>query len=355
MQRTKGGMASVISGFISSDAEKHGYKLEHFISHVEGGPGEKLIVFLKCFFRLLVTRDAALAHIHTACDASFYRKAILAFVCRLKGVPVIMHIHGADFDSFYLKGSRFTKAFIKSSLKHCDRVIVLSAYWKRFFQDNLALNNIVVLFNAVNYEAFSACCTIPQHINSFLFLGRLGERKGIYDLVKAVDILIKQESRRELKFYFAGDGEVEEVRKLVKQLDLQDQIELLGWVGDKQKMEVLLKADTVVLPSYNEGLPVALLEAMAAGKVILSTPVGGIPDLVSEGINGFLISPGDISGLAASIKHICQHPDEMRVISKNNSRKIEAEYSNIKINEQLFALYDTILADRGKLSPVSSS
>jgi glycosyltransferase involved in cell wall biosynthesis len=346
VERTKGGMASVIQSLMESNAAAHGYHLEHFTSHVEGSAFEKLTFFLKCFFKLLVKSDIALVHIHTACDASFYRKAIFARICRLKGIPVIMHIHGADFHSFFLNANKTIQAFIKSSLKGCDKVIVLSSYWENFFKDNMALNNVVILFNAVDHEAFSACLTIPNNINGFLFLGRLGERKGIYDLIKAIDILINQENLRNLKFYFAGDGEVEEVKKIVTGLKLNDNVEVLGWVDDKLKKQVLLKADTVVLPSYNEGLPVALLEAMAAGKIILSTPVGGIPDLVAEGINGYLIAPGDISGLVSNIKKISQHPDEMIVIANKNTKKIETEYSSIKVNEQLFNMYDVILLAR---------
>ena len=351
VQRTKGGIASVIQGQTESNAADYGYRLTHLISHVEGGAFEKMTFFFKSFFKLLFKGNVALVHIHTACDASFYRKAILASVCHLKGIPVIMHIHGADFDSFYLHANRFVKGLIRRSLKGCDTVIVLSTYWKSFFEDKMALQNVVILFNAVNIDAFKDCCTVPDKIGAFLFLGRLGERKGIYDLIKAIDILINHENLQQLRFYFAGDGEVEQVKKIVTQLRLDEYIKVLGWVDNKLKRDVLLKADTVVLPSYNEGLPVALLEAMAAGKVILSTPVGGIPDLITEGNNGFLIEPGDVNGLVASIKHIYQSPDEMKIISKNNSEKIQAEYSTVKINEQLFTLYNKVVCAKNYQSP----
>lgn len=343
IQRTKGGMASVIQGLTESDAASSDYRLTHFTSHVEGSAFEKLAVFFKCFFRLLFVPNIALVHIHTACDASFYRKAIFAAVCHVKGVPVIMHIHGADFDSFYLNANKFLRDVIRKTLKGCNMVIVLSAYWKAFFEDKAGLDNVVVLFNAVNVDAFKNCCTVPHNIGAFLFLGRLGERKGIYDLIKAIDILVNKEGMEDLKFYFAGDGEVDEVKKIVNQHHLDKYVSVLGWVDDAEKKEVLLKADTVVLPSYNEGLPVALLEAMAAGKVILSTPVGGIPDLITEGLNGFLITPGDVNGLVKHIKHISQSPDQMAVISKNNAEKIKEEYSSHEINGQLFELYNSIL------------
>jgi len=350
VQRTKGGIASVIQGFIESNAEKHGYRLQHFVSHVEGSAVEKLSYFLKCFFKILFKSKIDLVHIHTACDASFYRKAIFALVCHLRGIPVIMHIHGADFDSFYLNANPLVKALIKKSLKGCDVVIVLSAYWKEFFESKLALNNIVILFNAVNVDAFKDCFTSPHNISAFLFLGRLGERKGIYDLIKAIDILINQEHLTQLQFYFAGDGDVDEVKKIITQLNLDLNVKVLGWADDNVKKDVFLKVDTVVLPSYHEGLPVALLEAMAAGKVILSTPVGGIPDLVKEGSNGFLVTPGDVNALVKNIKRIYQSPDEMAIISQINAKKIQAEYNSVEINQQLFKMYDRVLTPKKVLT-----
>ncbi|MBD1394642.1 glycosyltransferase [Mucilaginibacter glaciei] len=350
VERTKGGMASVIQGLTESNADAYGYQLTHYTSHVEGNAIEKLSFFFTCLFKLLFKRNIALVHIHTACDASFYRKAIFASICHKKGVPVIMHIHGADFDTFYSNAHKAIQRIIRRSLKRCNKVIVLSAYWKKFFEETICLNNVVVLFNAVNVDAFKSCSVIPYNIGAFLFLGRLGERKGIYDLVKAIDILVHQENMQHLQFYFAGDGEVDEVKKLITQLNLDQYIDVLGWVGEDQKKEVLLKADTVVLPSYNEGLPVALLEAMAAGKVILSTAVGGIPDLVTEQVNGFLITPGDINSLVTTIKHIYHSPGQMELISKNNVKKIRNEYSSVKINQQLFQLYnDTLLAGNKSL------
>ena len=342
IERTKGGIATVIQGLIDSKPEEHGYTIEHITSHVEGSALDKLKFFFSSLFKLLARPRAALVHFHTASDASFYRKAILAFFCRIKGIPVFMHIHGADFDSFYLKANPLVRRFIRDSLKNCNKVIVLSGYWKTFFQESMQLNNVEILYNAVNCETYIHSCTVPQNLNNFLFLGRLGERKGVYDLVKAIDILVNVEGLKQLKFHFAGDGEIDEVSKMVQNLNLTKNVEILGWVNSETKIDVLKKVDTVVLPSYNEGLPVALLEAMAAGKIILSTYVGGIPDLITEGVNGYLINPGDIVGIVYHIKYIIAHAEEMKIISQNNSDKINREFNSIQINKQLFNLYDMV-------------
>jgi glycosyltransferase involved in cell wall biosynthesis len=346
IERSRGGIATVIKGMIDSNPQQHGYYYEQYVTHVEGSTAEKVKVFTKAFFKMLFSVDVSLVHIHAACDGSFLRKGIVALLCRLKGVPAVMHIHGADFDSFYAKSQSIVKLLIRTTLRQCARVIVLSNYWKKYFEDEMKLENIEVIFNAVNTEIFAACNTTPHNIKSFLFLGRLGERKGVYDLLKAIDQLVNKQGLQDLMFYLAGDGEVAEVSKIVEGLALNNNVKVLGWVGNNDKPGLLSKVDTVLLPSYNEGLPVALLEAMAAGKVILSTRVGGIPDLITEHVNGYLIEPGDVESLAIGIKYISENPGEMEIISRNNILKIKEEFNSVEINQQVFRLYDQILNKR---------
>ncbi|RZL44562.1 MAG: glycosyltransferase family 1 protein [Pedobacter sp.] len=341
IERTKGGIASVIKGMLDSDAQANGYQLIHLESHVEGSAIEKLFYLFKSLFQFLTTTKISLVHIHTASDASFYRKSIFVWCAVLRGIPVVMHVHGADFDSFYLK-SKF-KAYFRKTFKVCKSVIVLSNFWKVFFEKNMQLKNTFVLYNAVNCDAFSSCYTAPQNIKNFLFLGRLGERKGIYDLVNAINLLVNNEGFTDLKFYFAGDGDIAEVTSLVDKLHLSPYIEILGWVNNEMKPKILMKADTLILPSYNEGLPVALLEAMAAGKVIITTPVGGIPDLITDSVNGFLIQPGDVNAISSMIKYISLHPKEMTIIAHNNMAKINNEFNSKNVDLQLFKLYNLII------------
>ncbi|TCD01980.1 glycosyltransferase family 1 protein [Pedobacter frigidisoli] len=340
ISRTKGGMASVLKGFMDRADDFRGFELTLLTSHVEGSAGEKLQFFFKCLIKLMFTKSVSLVHVHTACDASFYRKAIFTFVCKLRKIPVFIHIHGADFDSFYLNSNKFIQGIISKTLKSATRVIVLSKYWQDFFYENMKLENVVVLFNAVNCELFNTCVTVPKNISSFLFLGRLGERKGTYDLINAIDKLSKDIECENLSFVFAGDGEIDKVKEIISDKNLGKYIDVLGWIDEKMKLEALSKSDTVVLPSYNEGLPVALLEAMAAGKVVLSTPVGGIPDLVYEDVNGFLIKPGDVDALASRIKYIAHNPDQMRIISEKNMLKIKENFDAVAINGQLLELYN---------------
>lgn len=314
-------------------------QFRHIVSHVEGSAGEKIGQNIKAASAFMKERHVDVVHIHVASGASFYRKSLFVALCRLRKIPVVMHVHGADFDSFFLQSSGTAKRYIRKTFASCSAVLVLSPSWRDFFVQHITDKNVAVLHNGVYTPVFDACYTMPANLNKFLFLGRLGQRKGVYDLLEAVDRLVNGEQRRDLLFYLAGDGEVEEVSKLVAQKQLTANVQVLGWIGEQEKLEWLKKADTMVLPSYNEGLPMSILESMAAGKVIISGRVGGIPDLVTDGENGFLITPGDVESLQKHIVYVATHPDEMIEMAKHNRQKIAEEYNLQKLNAWLFSLY----------------
>jgi glycosyltransferase involved in cell wall biosynthesis len=269
---------------------------------------------------------------------------------RLLGRPVVLHTHGADFDEFYHRSPAFIKPFFRFIFSLCSRILVLSGFWRSFFIKHAEPKKVEILHNGVYASVFSEHFTAPTNLSRFLFLGRLGQRKGVYDLLQAIDILVNKERHSDLQFFLAGDGDIDEVNRIIAEKQLTQHVQLLGWLQEKEKMEWFRQVDTIVLPSYNEGLPMALLEAMAAGKIIISTRVGGIPDLVEDGKNGFLMTPGDIDKLCQSIVYVKNHPAEMITMAKDNQEKILQDYNLATINQQLFAIYREVLAEKSRRS-----
>jgi glycosyltransferase involved in cell wall biosynthesis len=139
-----------------------------------------------------------------------------------------------------------------------------------------------------------------------LALGRLGQRKGTYDLLRAVESL-PAHVRSRVHLRLAGDGEVDQVRAQVAARGLGDTVDVVGWLGPRERDEALRQADIFVLPSYDEGLPMALLEAMAHGLVPITTPVGGIPEAVTDGVHGLLVPPGDPAALARALHRLVEN------------------------------------------------
>ncbi|QIL77334.1 glycosyltransferase family 4 protein [Hymenobacter sp. HDW8] len=333
-------MATVIRDMLANTAS--GVEFIHFVSHGEGSASEKISSASRAFLKLLQESDIDVVHIHVASDASFYRKSLFVLQCRVRRIPVVMHVHGADFDTFYNQSGALQKAYIRKIFSQCSKILVLSSFWQTFFRQNITPDNVEVLHNGVYPAAFASCFTTPDNLNRFLFLGRLGQRKGVYDLLKAVEDLKNKHPQTNLRFYLAGDGEIEQVQQLIEAKGLIEQVKVLGWMGDEEKRHWLQQADTMVLPSYNEGLPMSILEAMAGGKIIISSRVGGIPDLVTEGVNGFLITPGDVESLSKHITYVATHPAEMLQMARSNQQKIEADYNLEKLNAWLVAMYHDI-------------
>ena len=132
-------------------------------------------------------------------------------------------------------------------------------------------------------------------------MGRIGARKGAFDLIRAFAQLPPVPQSQ---LWLAGDGEIEQARALVAQLNLGERVQILGWIEAEQRSHLLAESDIFVLPSYNEALPMALLEAMAWGLPVVSCPVGGIADFVCSGQNGLLVTSGNLEQLTAALQSL---------------------------------------------------
>jgi glycosyltransferase involved in cell wall biosynthesis len=343
IERTKGGMATVINDQLNNQIINTHHQLSYLISHVEGSIIEKAIYSLKSLFYILFHhRKYDIIHLHTAADASFYRKSILLRISNLLNVKTILHMHGSDFDSFYLNSKPVLKKYIKNSLNKCTKIIVLSNYWKSFFDKEFPDLNVSILKNGIDVKSFESCIRKPIEFTKFLFLGRLGVRKGVYDLLKAIDIIVNDYGRKDLKFYLAGDGEESKVEKIIDNTHLQDNVKILGWLNTEEKKKVLREVEVGILPSYEENLPMALIEAMACGKVIISTYAGGIPDLVKNDVNGFLFNAGDVDQLVKLILYVSEKPDDMIKITENNINTIKENFNLDTLSIELNAIYNSI-------------
>jgi glycosyltransferase involved in cell wall biosynthesis len=173
-----------------------------------------------------------------------------------------------------------------------------------------------------------------------VFLGRFGERKGIFDLIAAISAL-PPAVRDRLRLVAAGDGEVEQARAAVRDAGLERRIEIRDWLAPAERDALLGRAQLFVLPSSNEGLPMALLEAMAWGLAPVVTPVGGIGDVVTDGGNGILVPPRDRSALTAALERLLTD-DEERAKLGAAARESVAAYAAPQWAARLVGLWSDI-------------
>ena len=336
--KARGGMSEVIRGIRESGVLGREFEIDSFPSYIDGSLPVRLFYSLYGYLRFLTCyRKYDLFHIHTAERGSTFRKNLYLQRIKQAGKKAVVHIHGAEYLTFYDKLAGRKKKVVDCFFQQADLVLALSESWKRELESRFRMKACGTLYNGVEPEKLRPALSDPEeHKNHFLMLGRLGERKGTYDLIAAAEAALGQNP--ELRFCLAGDGEVERVRAIVKEKGLEGNIDVVGWVNGEEKLRCLHEAATLVLPSYHEGLPMAILEAMAAGKAIISTNVGAIPEVVGDG-NGILVEPGDVSALTRALLRCSADGDALARMSANNREKAEDVFSIRRTHETLAEYY----------------
>jgi len=292
-------------------------------------------------FRIIKNRPHVV-HIHFASRGSTWRKIPLSLISRIFRKPVILHSHGAEFREFYLNEcGRLRKIMIRRFLNKAKIIIALSHSWKSFFVEHCGIleHKIVVLTNPVDTRRL-----IPPSQRSFekepleiVTNGRLGRRKGTYECIRAIDSL-DHEIKRNIHYSLTGDGDKEEVKKLISSMNLEQIVEVHGWLSDEDLLKIRAKAHVFLLPSFNEGLPMALIEAMSLGLVPVVTPVGGIPEVVKHMENGIIVKPGDSDEISRSLEILFSNRNLLRELSIK-ARLTSEEFDVTKYISKLEILY----------------
>lgn len=312
----------------------------HIVTLPKGSFVKKILVFWAAIAELLwrlLRRESDLVHIHVSERGSAYRHMITGFICFVFRQPFIIHAHSADFHEFYPNLPVVVQKLMSWVFGKSSRFIVLSDKWKNFYIHNLGLKaeQVFVLPNPVKIPL-----QVPQrsisHQVRFVFLGRIGQRKGAFDLIEAFACL-PQEYKNCTSLTLAGDGDLEKARHLVENFQLVDQIQILDWLNQEQRDALLAKADVFVLPSYNEGFPMALIEAMSWGLATITTPVGGIPEIINHSKNGLLVTPGNIQQLSDTIKFLIDNND-VRLALGSHAR---ASVVHLDVNKYMNSLINT--------------
>lgn len=331
-----GGVSGVVNNYYEAGLDQK-IELAYIGTMVDGGKAGKLIQAAKALVKFLTAVGRyEIIHVHVASDSSFYRKSIfirIAHFCRKK---IVIHQHGGSFVDFYEQGSEKRRAYVRKIFGMGDAFLVLSPSWKAFFEKVLPEKEIQVLPNAVSIPA-AAEKNYGGH--KLLFLGRLCRDKGIWELLSAVERL--QEKYPDLTLYLGGVWEEEELRRAAEKNP--EHVKWLGWIGGREKEQYLKDCDIFVLPTYFEGLPVSLLEAMAFGCAAVTTKVGGIPMVVTDGEDGILIDPKDEKALCQALDNVLQDPGLCERLGQAAREKIRREFSMEENMKQLLQVYEQVI------------
>ena len=336
-----GGISAVIQ-YWSRYIEDLQYYPTYKLSNAVIRAGWFISSYLRIAFRLFTDRNIKIVHLHTAADGSFWRKVQLMQLAKRMGRKVILHVHASRFKDFYEESHR--KRWILENLKQVDVLIVLSTSWKEWFTNiGMPENRIVILHNITEYPQKKGIKKQPigkSRPVRFLFLGEIGERKGVFDILNGISHH-KEELNGKIKLRIGGNKHETELKKQITDNGLENIVSFEGWVSGNKKVELLNWADVFILPSRNEGLPISILEAMSYGMPVISTPVGGIPEVVNEQ-NGILVQPGNEEAIAQSIIYFVEHPSKIAIMG-NHSLEVVKTYLPDYVMSQLKEIYEKLL------------
>jgi glycosyltransferase involved in cell wall biosynthesis len=336
----KGGIATVVSvldqeGFFE---RSHG---RYVVTHAQVAGYRKIGVAGRAVAALLgacLRGERPCVHVHSASRASFFRKSILLALARSFGCKTVFHLHGAEFRQFATAESGpVVRWWIRHTLRYSSAVITLSESWARFLREFAPGANVVVIPNSVPLPPLSARHAGPPVI---LFLGRAEQRKGIFDLLHAMPAL--KAEYKDIRLVIGGDGDLAAVAQAAENLGISEYVDIAGWIGSEERALRLAQAAIFCLPSYDEGLPMAMLEAMAAGLPVVVTPVGGIPEAITHADNGMLVTPGKPEELAAVLGEVLRNDGLRAALGVRARQTIETRFGTAVVLDQLCHLYDDL-------------
>ena len=345
----KGGIAAVTNGYYGSKLEED-YEIRYVESYRDGNKLQKLIKAIQgCFnfWNVLRTFKPELVHIHSSFGPSFYRMQPFLYMAKRRGIPVVDHLHGADFRTFYTDASDAKKQRIKKVYNDFSKIIVLSDEWKDTFSQIVPPEKLVVIENYCKPQDKDLVESLAEkrfENKQVLFLGELGRRKGGYDFANIVKIAAAKLPG--IRFVFCGSGSDEDTRLIteaVYNVASKETALFPGWIRGDEKDKILRESSVYLLPSYDEGLPMSILDAMAYGLPVVATYVGGIPKLVANCESGYLCKPGDTDLISNSIVKILSSK-EAYIHASMKSYSIAAEGFGFDAHlSKLEKVYDELL------------
>lgn len=335
-----GGIVSVVQGYLDGGLPEACDGFDYLGTGVGCSKLAKSFAFARALARYAMAMPSYdIVHLHISARGSYRRKSIMARMAHKAGKRVILHDHDGEFKKAFEESDDAYRRDVRETFGIADRVVVLSEEWRDYFAENVCdSGKIDVVHNGVKVTA-KPCSPCSRH--DVLFLGRLDARKSPDVLLRASrDVL---SCFPDTKIVFGGDGEVEKNKQLAAELDIADRCEFLGWVTGDEREALFERAAVYCLPSKNEGMPMSVLEAMARGIPTIATSVGGIPQVIRDGVNGYLMPVDDESKLSGLLCTLMGSEDLRLSIGRAGRSTISGRF-NVKRNvDAIVQLYKELV------------
>ncbi len=336
--RGNGGILSVIESYMNSNVSKK-FPIKFIPTNEHGNLVKRIFIFIKAliiFSTYLPNNSYKIVHVHFSQSGSLIRKFIILILSCIFRKKIVIQTHGAKFFPKYEAYPFFQKKIIALFFRMSDVVIALSSIRKTEYSRIVNESKILVI---PNFVTINKKIKTSSNFVRLIFLGKLIDDKGLTDLIRAVKII----SKVNFCLYIAGEGDIEKYMKFVTELNLNNKINFLGWISGERKKMFFENADIFVLPSYFEDLPMSILEAMSYKLPIISTTVAGIPEIVKDGYNGYLVKPGNIEELASKLEIIIRDTKLRKKMGERSLEIISSNYEMSVVEKEIIKLYTNLI------------
>lgn len=330
-------------GGISMLIHSHSLLFERFnfiATYSDGGLYKKVICLMKALLLFLshcFKKDIKIIHIHTASYMDFYRNSIFIYIAKIFRKKVILHIHGGKFQEFYEQ----KKKFVTHICRKADMLISVSQYFVNFLKKEKLNKHVELLHNLTFPPKQEVTRAATSELINFLYVGSINDDKGIFDVLES--IAQHQETlKNKMKYHIGGTGNEERLNKFIQEYNLTDIVIYHGWIDKNKKEELYSGTDVYIQPSKFESFGISILEAMSYKIPIISTNVGGIPDLVKENHNGIFVEPGNKEQIFKAISFFIENPAE-RLRMGNESLKLAKKFFPDNIEDELIRIYNNVI------------
>jgi glycosyltransferase involved in cell wall biosynthesis len=350
-----GGMGSIMAYLASLQQDPSGqFDLKRL--ETRGGGSIALSPF---FLALAVSRifveasrgRLAVVHLNLAERGSVYRKAVLLAATKLAGGRVLLHLHAAQIVQFHASMGTAGRAMLRWMFRSADQCVVLGEVWRRWVIDTFAVraNRIGIIYNGVPATVTKPRARSAEGPFRLLFVGNLLERKGVKDLLRA--FATPEITARGIVLTMAGGGPIDTYRAMAAELGIGDRVSFPGWVSQEEARSFMVNSDALILPAYDEGLPLVILEALASRTPVICTPVGSIPEVLEDRHTALFVTPGHEAGIAAAIVALHDQPEIGGTLSAAGAALYERLFTMEAFARSVGSLYAAMTPQDGSLAP----
>jgi glycosyltransferase involved in cell wall biosynthesis len=294
---------------------------------------------LAAFRRRLAAERPDLVHVHTSSGDHFWASSLLVRAARRRGVPALLHLHASSMDEFHAGLGPLERVLFARFLRSATLCIALSERWGRWYARFVPPERLAVLPNCIEWKKFQlARAPRSQRRPQVLFVGLMyARRKGAHDVIAAAATVVAE--RPDVEFVLVGSDDEGVEAGLEVDAATRRALRFTGDLPPEAVRAAYHEASVFVLPSYREGMPMVMLEAMAAGLPVVCGNVNAIPEVVRDGVTGFLVEPGDREALARRILELLRDP-ALRERIGEAARAFIREHHDLSVQaERLEALY----------------